>query len=128
MLSKAIKLAKGTEEPKIGLSVQVPKSLKDEFENICKENNVSMSSMLLSLIQVAIDESKNENRSIGAIKAELSALYASRKSIEEVMDKTGERILETTDGVVHYLERDLGGINFQIEALEVELRQALNNK
>ncbi len=128
MLSKAIKLAKGNEEPKIGLSVQVPKNLKDEFENICKENNVSMSSMLLSLIQVAIDESKNENRSIGTIKAELSALYASRKSIEEVMDKTGERILETTDGVVHYLERDLGGINFQIEALEVELRQALKQR
>lgn len=64
MLNKAIQLAKGNEEPKVGLSVQVPKSLKDDFENICKENNVSMSSMLLSLIQVVV----NENKTVKHIK------------------------------------------------------------
>ncbi len=128
MLSKAIKLAKGTEEPKIGLSVQVPKSLKDEFETICKENNVSMSSMLLSLIQVAIDESNTENRSISDMQSELKKLYQARKSYEDTMEKTGETVLEMSDGTICYLERDLGETNFQIRALEVELQEALKNR
>lgn len=128
MLEKAIKLAKGTEEPKIGLSVQVPKSLKDEFENICKENNVSMSSMLLSLIHVAVDESKSNNKSISEIQSELSKLYQARTSCEDIIEKTGETVLELTDGTVKYLERDLGEINIQIRALEVELQEALKNR
>jgi hypothetical protein len=84
--------------------------------------------MLLSLIQVAVDESNITPRSIGDIKAELSDLYKSRESIEEAMEKTGDSVLTLTDGSVVYLERDLGAKNLQIHALEVELQQALKQK
>jgi len=56
ILDKAIELAKANDELKVGLSVQVPKSLKEDFENICKENDVSMSSILLSFIQILVND------------------------------------------------------------------------
>ena len=59
MYKSALLKSKSINELKIGLSVQVPKGLKDEFESICKENNVSMSSMLLSLIYVVVEEHNN---------------------------------------------------------------------
>lgn len=128
MLRKAIELAKGNEEPKVGLSVQVPKSLKDEFENICKENNVSMSSMLLSLIQVAVDESKHSEPNVMKMNEELNKLKRTRRSIEETIDKTGETELEDTNGVIHYLDRDLKSVKLQIKTLEVELEKILGKE
>ena len=58
MLASALGLAKGNDETKIGISVQVPKTLKEDFEEICKTNNVSMASMMQALIQIAVEEAK----------------------------------------------------------------------
>lgn len=128
MLNKAIKLAKGSEEPKVGLSVQVPKSLKDEFESICKENNVSMSSMLLSLIHVAVEESKYSEPNVMEMNKELNELKKTRRSLEETIDKTGETELEDVNGVMHYLDRDLKSVKLQIKTLEVELENILGRE
>lgn len=128
MLSKAIKLAKGSEEPKVGLSVQVPKSLKDEFESICKENSVSMSSMLLSLIQVAVEESKYSEPNVMEMNKELNKLKRTRRSLEETIDKTGDTEIEDVNGVIHYLDRDLKSVKLQIKTLEVELENILGRE
>ena len=127
MLSKAIKLAKGTEEPKIGLSVQVPKSLKDEFENICKDNNVSMSSMLLSLIQVAIEESKenNEPNTVLDISNTLLELKRKRTELIEEIDITGEEVVNTSNGR-RYLGEEIKSLSLHIKDLEQKLNELVN--
>lgn len=58
MLSSALGLAKGNDETKVGISVQIPKSLKEDFEELCKKNSVSMASMLQALVQIAVNEDK----------------------------------------------------------------------
>lgn len=128
MLNKAIELAKGNEEPKVGLSVQVPKSLKDEFENICKENNVSMSSMLLSLIQVAVDEIDEKENVILDINKSLLSIISEKEMLQKIYDQTGENELELTDGTVKYLKKDLDSLNHRIKSLEVELGHLMSMK
>ncbi|MDD3855393.1 hypothetical protein [Sulfurimonas sp.] len=128
MLSKAIKLAKGTEEPKIGLSVQVPKSLKDDFENICKENNVSMSSMLLSLIQVAVDEIKEKENLIDEMEKTLAQLENKRQMLKKVYANSGLDELEMEDGSIMYIKKDLESLNHEIESLENDIGNLLSMK
>lgn len=128
MLSKAIKLAKGTEEPKIGLSVQVPKSLKDDFENICKENNVSMSSMLLSLIQVAVDEIKEKENLIFEMEKTLAQLENKRQMLKKVYANSGLDELEMEDGSIMYIKKDLESLNNEIESLENDIGNLLSMK
>lgn len=128
MLSKAIKLAKGTEEPKIGLSVQVPKSLKDDFENICKENNVSMSSMLLSLIQVAVDEIKEKENLISEMEKTLAQLENKQQMLKKVYAKSGLDELEMEDGSIMYIKKDLESLNHEIESLENDIGNLLSMK
>lgn len=121
MLSKAIKLAKGTEEPKIGLSVQVPKSLKDDFENICKDCNVSMSSMLLSLIQVVVDEVKEKEALIGETEKDIALLDNQRDILQRVYDKSGLTELKLEDGSTKHIKKDLDSLNLKIKSLKIEL-------
>lgn len=128
MLNKAIKLAKGTEEPKIGLSVQVPKSLKDDFENICKENNVSMSSMLLSLIQVAVDEIKEKENLIAEMEKTLAQLENKRQMLKKVYANSGLGELEMEDGSIMYIKKDLESLNHEIESLENDIGNLLSMK
>ena len=56
-LDKALNKAKRTDEEKVGLNIKVPIGLKNEFEEVCKKHGVSMTSMMLSLIETIIDES-----------------------------------------------------------------------
>ena len=58
LLNKALKKAKRTDEEKVGLNIKVPIGLKNEFDEVCKNNGVSMTSMMLALIETVIDEDK----------------------------------------------------------------------
>ena len=59
-LNKALVKAKRNDEEKVGLNIKIPISLKNEFDELCKNNGVSMTAMMLSLIEVAIEESRGE--------------------------------------------------------------------
>ncbi|MDQ1244006.1 MAG: hypothetical protein QG559_1050 [Campylobacterota bacterium] len=125
MLKRAIELAKGNEEPKIGLSVQVPKSLKDDFESICKFNNVSMSSMLLSLIQVVVDDNKKRETIIKNIEYDIAQLEREKAILKNVYDKYGVEELPMEDGTIKYIKRDLDEINKKIESLENDIQNII---
>ena len=60
MLRKVLSKAKTVEEEKVGVSFQIPKTLKKEFDILCAKHNVTITSMLQSLIEVAISEDKGE--------------------------------------------------------------------
>lgn len=55
-IKKAFKNAKSMEEEKVGLNIKVPISLKNDFEEACKNHGVSMTSMMLSLIKMTVEE------------------------------------------------------------------------
>lgn len=126
MLKKAIDLAKGNEEPKVGLSVQVPKSLKDDFENICKDNNVSMSSMLLSLIQVAVDEIKEKEAIINNVENELFLATLDRDVLQKTYNDSGLEELKMEDGSIKYIKKDLDTLNLKIKSLENDLNHLMS--
>jgi len=58
LLNKALKKAKRTDEEKVGLNIKVPIGLKNEFDEVCKNNGVSMTTMMLALIETVVDEDK----------------------------------------------------------------------
>ena len=120
--------AKGTEEIKVGLSVQVPQSLKDDFETICKENNVSMSSMLLSLIQVAVEEVQEKENYIFEINKELNRLISDKNMLLKIQSQSDEDVYEQKDGSVIFISQELESYSTEIAALEEQLLHLMTLK
>lgn len=58
MLFRAISLAKKEGSKKVPINFQVYPELKDAFESLCRQNNVSLTSMLTALMETAIEEAK----------------------------------------------------------------------
>jgi len=86
MLYRAIDLAK-REGKKVPVNFQVYPELKDKFENLCKQNKVTVTGLLTALMESAIEESQgiyfnidvksfmNINQRILEIEKELSSAY-----------------------------------------------------
>lgn len=49
-------------ELKIGISLKVPHSLKNEFEFICKEENISLNSLITILMVEALKDYKKAKK------------------------------------------------------------------
>ncbi len=58
MLNRALDKAKKEGGKKVPINFQVPSDLKEQFENLCKKNEVSVTSMLTALMETALDEAK----------------------------------------------------------------------
>lgn len=85
MLEIATSLAKGDEDEKVPVSLKVPKTLKEEFEALCKARNVSMNAMFCAMAKVAVDEEK------GIVREDISPaagleLYREYKELNTELD------------------------------------------
>jgi len=58
MLNRALSKAKKEGGKKIPINFQVPIELKSDFEDLCKKNSVSITSMLIGLMETAIEEAQ----------------------------------------------------------------------
>lgn len=58
MLSRALDKAKKEGGKKIPINFQVPGELKEQFDNLCKKNEVSVTSMLTGLMETALEEAQ----------------------------------------------------------------------
>ena len=58
MLFRALDLAKKEGSKKVPVNFQVYPELKDEFEKLCKTNNVSITAMLTGLMEASLEEAK----------------------------------------------------------------------
>ena len=58
MLNRALSKAKKEGGKKIPINFQVPGELKEQFENLCKKNEVSVTSMLTGLMETALEEAQ----------------------------------------------------------------------
>lgn len=81
MLSKAINIARGTSEEKVGVSFQMPKPLKESLDALCKKNDITLTSLFIALAQVAIDEDKNGDIS------EHTKMYNELKEVQNELEK-----------------------------------------
>lgn len=57
MYKQAVKKAQSAESKKVGFNLQIPMDFKSEFERQCKQDNVTVTSMILSLMEVSLVES-----------------------------------------------------------------------
>ncbi|MDD5400240.1 MAG: hypothetical protein PHQ93_03510 [Sulfurimonas sp.] len=57
MYKMAIKKAQSADIKKVGFNLQIPSDLKFEFEKQCKQDNVTVTSMIISLMEVSLVES-----------------------------------------------------------------------
>jgi hypothetical protein len=60
-LKKILSKAKRTDEEKVSMTIKIPTTLKKDFDELCKKNKVSITSMLLTFIEDVVDEDKNDN-------------------------------------------------------------------
>ena len=57
MYKQALKKAQNAEQKKVGFNLQLPVGLKKDFDKLCKADGVSVTSMIVSLIEVTLEES-----------------------------------------------------------------------
>lgn len=55
-LANIVKIAKGTEEEKVGISLKVPISLKSRLEDFSKKNNVSVNALINAMIENGFED------------------------------------------------------------------------
>ncbi len=126
-LESALKFAKKTTEEKIGYRFQFPISMKNEFEIICEKNGVSMTDMILGLINSAIDEDKGiTNISVINIINKIEELEKEHDSLNEIYQKTGDDVLTLSDGKILYITDDIEKTRFRINILNKELEKRNN--
>jgi len=58
MLNRALMKAKKDGGKKVAINFQVPVDLKEQFETLCKKNQVSLTSMLIGLMETSLEESE----------------------------------------------------------------------
>ncbi len=56
MLNKVLQMSKSIDDEKVGVSFQMPKSLKVEIDQLCERNGIKLTTFFNSLSQVAIEE------------------------------------------------------------------------
>lgn len=125
LLDRALNKAKRTDEEKVGLNIKVPIGLKNEFDEVCKKNGVSMTSMMLALIETVIDEAKGRIKELDA----QSLLALNNQIIQLEVDIRNMCSVETDpntgkDNLIPYAHMDNDAIEMEIfEKKSAELKR-----
>ncbi|MFW3441802.1 hypothetical protein ACN9J6_09740 [Aliarcobacter butzleri] len=123
-LDSAIKFAKNASAEKVPFRFQFPVDTKQEFEDLCEKYGVSMTDMILGLIQSAIDEDKGlTNVSVVNIINKIEDLEKKYDGLAEVFEKTGDSVIHCTNGEIVYVEDDMEKLQFRIKVLNKELER-----
>lgn len=97
MLKLALQKAKKEDEKKVSINFQVSSSLKEKFDNLCRENDVSLTAILNSLMETSIEE---------ANEAKYSAIRNDIKSIERIdKDLSADIVVERKDFLLSVKQR-----------------------
>lgn len=95
MLYQALQKAKKGDDKKVAVNIQVPSTLKDAFEELCKSEGVSMTALMCALMETAIEEqTKNsfyKNDTLQLVE-ELEKTLNSIKSIEDAKETGADPI------------------------------------
>lgn len=62
--NKIVSKVKRQEEEKVGFSLKIPASLKDELQRLAESENISMNSLIVTTLQSLIDDDSGKQISI----------------------------------------------------------------
>ncbi len=99
-LKQAINFARNASEEKVPFRFQFPVHTKDEFDCLCEKHNVTMSDMILGLIQSSIDEDKGISE-VGTLNIvnKIGDLEKYLKEVNRMFIETNGESIECVDGV-----------------------------
>lgn len=122
---RALDIAKGSEEKKVGFNLQIPSSRKEEVEEFCKNNSVSMTAFINGLLQAAMEEVKRNpyyQESTLQISEKLEDLSWKLSDIESQLeyDENGVFIDSPKN---HALKKEVESLEIVINALQKELKR-----
>lgn len=122
---RALDIAKGTEEKKVGFNLQIPSSRKEEVDEFCKHNGVSMTAFINGLLQAAMEEVKRNpyyQESTLQISEKLENLSWKLADIESKLEYDGNGAFVNTPKN-HALKNEVESLEIVINALEKELKR-----
>lgn len=123
-LDSALKFAKNANAEKVPFRFQFPVDTKEDFEELCEKHNVSMTDMILGLIKSAIDEDRGlTNVSVVNIINKIEELEKEYDNLEQIFNKTGDSVLECTDGTIIHVTDNMEKLRFRIKVLNNELQK-----
>lgn len=122
---RVLDIAKGSEEKKVGFNLQIPSSRKEEVEEFCKNNSVSMTSFINGLLQAAMEEVKRnpfyqESTLQLGEKLENLSWKLSDLEIQLEYDENGAFINTPKN---HALKKEVESLEIVINALQNELKR-----
>lgn len=102
-IKKAISLAKGNDAKRVGFNLQIPVELKTKFEEFCKNNDVKVTAMILSLMEMALEE-ENENK-YHEVRSDIEKIEVARKKVtgNELSDEQKNEFLELKGNFENYI-------------------------
>jgi hypothetical protein len=115
MLDRALAKARRGEDKKVNINFQLPSNLKDEFEKLCKTNGVSVTSMLNSMIEVAIEEHKG----IKIDNSDILRLLEHQRNLTEDLNWYKEHEKKLTDEQIE----DMMSVKNSLNAIFKELQK-----
>lgn len=101
MLFRALDLAKKEGSKKVPVNFQVYPELKEEFENLCRINNVSITAMLTALMESSIEEAKGIYFNL-----DVNALMQINQRIKEIEEELNSK---------HHWEGDEFVLNYEYD-------------
>jgi antitoxin component of RelBE/YafQ-DinJ toxin-antitoxin module len=125
MLQRALEKAKRGDDKKVNINFQVPSILKDEFEKLCKESGVSVTAMLNSLMEVALEEKLGLSINDQDTMKLLDELDRAKKSFMQAnqMVENGDQYVTATDGTEIDFSLEAKIASAKIEAIAIELEK-----
>lgn len=125
MLQRALDKAKRGDDKKVNINFQVPSLLKEEFEKLCKESGVSVTAMLNSLMEVAIEEKLGLSINDQDTMKLLDELDRAKKTLIQAnqMIEDGDRYVTAIDGTEIDFSLEAKIALAKINAITIELEQ-----
>lgn len=125
MLQRALEKAKRGDDKKVNINFQVPSLLKEEFEKLCKESGVSVTAMLNSLMEVAIEEKLGLSINDQDTMKLLDELDRAKKSFMQAnqMVENGDNYVTAIDGTEIDFSLEAKIASAKIDAITIELEK-----
>lgn len=126
-LKTALEFAKNASEEKVPFRFQFPVHTKKEFEALCEKYGVSMTDMIMGLIQSSIDEDKGitEIDTLNIVN-KIERLQTYLKEAKRMLVETTDGLLEDTNGVQYDFNYEIESTELKIKVLENELKKRSN--
>jgi len=97
-------------------SIQIPRNLKEQLQKVCKENEITVNSFMVNLIDDILNGDLKDKTTLEIVE-KLSELIEKRDKLNKIQARDMERFI-TLDGVEIDLEDAINETEFMIRVLK----------